>query len=122
MGEIVVTVDDTTLVGRPLDPSKHDPIARRQLRDLFDVDAGAPTTGPAAQTPATLGIESIGRWRPTYDQHQAIRHAIVEAGMYVCEAFDRRFAEPRIGWTGAAPTRMVELVESRIRDVIRGDQ
>jgi len=122
VGEIVVPVDDATIVGRPLDPSKHDPSARRQLRDLFDVDAGEPTTGPAVQTPATLGGESIGRWRPTYDEHQAIRHPTVQAGMYVCEAFDRRCAEPRIGWRGAAPTGMVDLVESRIRDLIRGDQ
>ena len=121
-GEIVVTVDDATLVGLPLDALAHDPNARRQSRDLFDVDAGAPTKAPAVHAPATLGVESIGRLLPTYDEHHAIRHAIVEAGMNVCEAFDRRCAEPHGGWRGAAPTTMVELVESRIRDLVRGDQ
>jgi hypothetical protein len=86
--EIVVTVDDaTTLVGRPLDALKPDPNARWQSRDLFDVLAGAPTTAPAVHAPATLGVESIGRLLPTYDEHQAIRHTIVEAGMNVYEAF-----------------------------------
>jgi hypothetical protein len=74
---------DAALVSRLLDALKHDPDARRQLGDLLDVDASAPPTGPAVYTPATLGIESIGRWRPTYDEHQASRRAIVGAGMYV---------------------------------------
>ena len=47
MAEIVSTVDDAALVGRLLDALKHDPDARRQLSDLLDVDAGAPTTGLA---------------------------------------------------------------------------
>lgn len=121
IAEIVVTVDDATLVGRQLDALKHDPNARRQPRDRFDVDAGAPTTAPAVHTPATLGVGPIGRLRPTHGEHQAIRHAIVEAWMNGCDAFDRRCAEPRSGWRGAAPAAMVESVESRIR-LIRGDQ
>ena len=122
MGEIVVTVDDAALVGRLLDALKHDPDARRQLRDLLDVDAGAPTTGPAVRAPATLGVESIGRWRPTYDEHQAIRRAIVEAGMYVFEHSTDDVRDRAA--VGGAPlsTTMVELVESRIRDLIRGDR
>ena len=122
VSEIVVTVDAATVVGRLLDALTHDPDAGPPLRDLLDVDAGASTTGLAVRAPAMLGVESIGRWRPTYDEHEAIRHAIVEAGMNVCEAFDRRCAERRGSWRGAAPTTMVELVESRIHDVIPGDQ
>jgi len=111
VSEVVVTVDAL----------KHDPNAGRQL-DLFDVDAGAPTTSPGVHTLAPLGVASIGRWRPTYDEHQAIRHAIVEAGTCVCEAFDGRRAEPHNGRRRAASTTMVELVESRIRVLIPGDQ
>jgi hypothetical protein len=74
-----MATDVTAFVGRPLDALKHDPDARPQLRDLLDVDAGAPTTRPAVYTPATLGIESLGRSRPSYDEHLAIRRTIVEA-------------------------------------------
>jgi hypothetical protein len=122
VGEVVVTVDDTTPGGRPLDALKQDPNAGRQLRDLSDVDAGAPRTGPAVHTPAMFGVQSIGRRRPTYDEHHANRRAVVEAGTYVCEAFDPRCGEPRSGRRGAASTTIVELVESRIRDLIPGDQ
>ena len=120
IAEIVVTVDDATLVGRQLDALK--PIPTR---------AGNPVIGSTStpahprrrplHTPATLGVGPIGRLRPTHGEHQAIRHAIVEAWMNVCDAFDRRCAQPRSGWRGAAPTAMVESVESRIR-LIRGDQ
>jgi hypothetical protein len=121
VGEIVVTVDDATVVGRLLDALKHDPDARPPLRDLLDVDAGAPTTGLAVHTPGTLGVEWIGCWRPTYDGHQAIRRAIVEAGKCVFE-HSTDDVRDRAAVGGALPsTTMVELVESRIRDLIRGD-
>lgn len=121
MGEIVVTVDDATVVGRLLDALRHDPDARRQLRDQLDVDAGAPTTGPAVPTPSTLGVESIDRWRPTYDAHQAIRRAIVEAGMCVVEHSTDDVRDRAAAGGALLSTAMVELVESRIRDLIRAD-
>ncbi len=111
---------DAALVGRLLDALKHDPDARRQLRDLLDVDAGALTTGPAVYTPATLGIESIGRWRPTYDEHQAIRRAIVGAGMYVFEHSTDDVRDRAEVAAALLSMTMVELVESPVRDLIRG--
>jgi hypothetical protein len=121
VGEIVVTVDEATVVGRLLDALRHDPDARRQLRDLLDVDAGAPTTSPAVRTPSTLGVESIGRWRPTYDAHQAIRRAIVEAGMCVVEHSTDDVRDRAAVGGALLSTAVVELVESRIRDLIRAD-
>lgn len=47
-----MATDDAALVGRLLDALKHD--RDRPLRDLLDVDAGAPTTGSAVYTPGTL--------------------------------------------------------------------
>ena len=117
----MVTVDDDIVVGRLLDALKHDSDARRQLRDLLDVDAGAPTTGPVVRTPATLGVESIGRWRPTYDEHQAIRRATVEAGMCVFERSTDDVGDRAPAGGAPLSTAMVEFVESRIRDLIRGD-
>jgi len=121
VGEIVVTVDDATVVGRLLDALRHNPDARRQLRDLLDVDAGAPTTGPAVHMPSTLGVESIGRRRPTYDAHQAIRRAIVEAGMCVVEHSTDDVRDRAAVGGALLSTAMVELVESRIGDLIRAD-
>jgi hypothetical protein len=121
VGEIVDTVDDATVVGRLLDALKHDPDARRQLRDLLGVDAGAPTTDPAVHTPATLGVESIGRWRPSYDEHRAIPRAVAEAGMCVFEHSTDDVRDHAAVGAALLSTTMVELVESRIRDLVRGD-
>ena len=121
MAEVVVTADDAALIGRLLDALKHDPDARRQLRDLLGVDAGAPTTGPAVHTPATLGVESIGRWRPTCDEHQAIPREVAEAGVYVFEHSTDDVPDHAAVGAALLSTTMVELVESRIRDLVRGD-
>ena len=115
-----MATDDAALVGRLLDALKHDPDARRQLRDLLDVDAGAPTTRPAVYTLATLGIESIGRWRPTYDERQAIRRAIVEAGMHLFEPSTDDVPDRADVREALLSTTMVESVESPVRDLIRG--
>jgi hypothetical protein len=119
--EIVVTVDATAVVGRLLDALEHDPDAGAQLRDLLDVDTGAPTTGLAVHTPATLGVESIGCWRPTNDGHLAIRRAIVEAGKCVFEHSTDDVRDRAAVGVGLPSTTMVELVESRIHDLVRGD-
>ena len=115
-----MATDDAALVGRLLDALKHDPDARRQLGDLLDVDADASTTGPAVYPSAALGIESIGRWRPTYDEHQAIRRAIVGAGMYVSEQATDDVRDSAEVAGALLSTTMVEMVESPVRDLIRG--
>jgi hypothetical protein len=121
VGEIVVTVVDAAVLGQLLDAHEHDPDACPPLRDLLDVDAAAPTTGLAVHTPGTLGVKWIGCWRPTYDRHRAIRRAIVEAGKCAFEHSTDDLRD-RAAVGGALPsTTMVELVESRIRDLIRGD-
>jgi hypothetical protein len=121
VGEIVVTVDATAVVGRLLDALEHDPDARPPLRDLLDVDAGAPTTGLAVHAPGTLGLEWLGCWRPTHDGHQAIRHPIVEAGKRVFEHSTDDVPDRAAVGEALPSTTMVELVESRIRDLIGGD-
>jgi hypothetical protein len=112
-----MATDDAALVCRLLDALKHDPDARRQLRDLLEVDAGAATTRPAVYT---LAIESIGRWRPTYDEHQAIRRAIVEAGMHLFEPSTDDVPDRADVREALLSTTMVESVESPVRDLIRG--
>jgi len=72
MTEIVVTVDDATLVGQRLDALEHDPNVRRQPRDLFDVYAGAPATASDVHTPGRLGSSrSVACRRPTTSTSQS---------------------------------------------------